>query len=85
MCTNRWDCLQSLALSEIEAIVAEIEKEKEQGPYLLLSSAKANPPIEAERKRGRHAATAASQALMAQALGSTATSQGASGTATPDA
>ncbi|CAG7853655.1 Proteasome subunit alpha type-7; AltName: Full=Proteasome subunit RC6-1 [Serendipita indica DSM 11827] len=57
----------SLALSEIEAIVAEIEREKEQ---------------EAERKRGRHAATAASQALMAQALG--ATSQGASGTATPD-
>ncbi|KAG8858049.1 Proteasome subunit alpha type-4 [Serendipita sp. 411] len=58
----------SLALSEIEGIVAEIEKEKE---------------ADAERKRGRHAATAASQALMAQALGGAA-SQDASGTATPD-
>jgi hypothetical protein len=36
---------------------------------------------EAERKRGRHAATAASQALMAQALGGSAD---VSGTATPD-
>lgn len=30
---NYWEFAQSLALSEIEAIVAEIEKEKEQGQF----------------------------------------------------
>jgi len=41
----------NLALSDIEAVVAEIEREKEQ---------------DAERKRTRLAATAAGQAAMAQ-------------------
>ena len=75
-----------MALAEIEAIVAEIEKEKEQGTLfrpdmIFYSWRRLTRSAEAERKRGRHAATAASQALMAQALGGSAD---VSGTATPD-
>ncbi|KAI0709042.1 20S proteasome subunit [Earliella scabrosa] len=50
--------ITSLDLAQIEAIVAEIEREKEAGMLL-----------EAERKRSRLAATAAGQAAMSQTAG----------------
>jgi 20S proteasome subunit alpha 4 len=59
-----------LALSDIEAVVAEIEREKEQGetkkPSILNMTPNESHPIDAERKRTRLAATAAGQAAMAQ-------------------
>ena len=66
--------LQNLDLPQIEAIVAEIEREKEAGE---LSDTQRMPVIlivlvaltEAERKRSRLAATAAGQAAMTQAAG----------------
>ena len=60
---------QSLDLAQIEAIVKEIEQEKEAGAYFfLVFAAHANiaRDLEAERKRSRLAATAAGQAAMAQ-------------------
>ncbi|KZS99155.1 N-terminal nucleophile aminohydrolase [Sistotremastrum niveocremeum HHB9708] len=57
----------NLGLAEIEAIVAEIEREKEQ---------------DAERKRNRQAATAAGQAAMLQRVGDNPIAAG-SGTSTP--
>jgi 20S proteasome subunit alpha 4 len=57
---------QNLDLAQIEAIVADIEKEKEAGEFLPLPSGHlTNPAAEAERKRSRLAATAAGQAAMA--------------------
>ncbi len=56
---------QNLELSEIEAVVSEIEREKEQGmPRPLLQPLRPNRLLDAERKRSRLAATAAGQASM---------------------
>lgn len=68
------DTLQSLDLAQIEAIVADIEREKEAGKTLSLAHCVNNSKnltlsIEAERKRSRLAATAAGQAAMSQAAG----------------
>ncbi|TDL27257.1 N-terminal nucleophile aminohydrolase [Rickenella mellea] len=53
--------VKNLDLAQIEAIVAEIEKEKETGKLFI--------NIKAERKRSRLAATAAGQAAMASRVG----------------
>jgi 20S proteasome subunit alpha 4 len=61
--------LKNLDLAQIEAIVAEIEREKEAGERLLSSISITLWILmivaEAERKRSRLAATAAGQAAMA--------------------
>lgn len=57
--------IQSLGPEQIESIVAEIEREKEAGLCIILSPYAFTDIItEAERKRSRLAATAASQAAM---------------------
>ena len=59
-------------MAQIEAIVAEIEREKEAGTLNFLNLANMWTDMfqsEAERKRSRLAATAAGQAAMSQAAG----------------
>jgi hypothetical protein len=72
---------QNLDLSQVEAIVSEIEREKEAGTsprseaalkYVYAHSSS----TEAERKRSRVAATAASQAAMAAGISGSAPPSG---------
>jgi len=59
---------KNLELAEIEAIVSEIEREKEAGELSIVILILDNCCIlsEAERKRSRLAATTAGQAAMSQ-------------------